>query len=187
MYYIVGIDEAGRGPLAGPVAVGVCAVLSTFDFTILDGIRDSKTLSEKQREEWYTRLVQASLTHSVALVGARIIDRDGIQRAIRLGLSRALRRVAVSYDSTVLLDGGLRAPERYKEQTTIIKGDSSEPLIAAAAILAKVTRDRYMLRQHLKYPQYGFDQHKGYGTAQHRAAIEQHGLTPLHRATFCHI
>ncbi len=187
MHWLVGIDEAGRGPLAGPVAVGVFAVPEDFDIRLLTGIRDSKKLSERQRELWYGRISALSAVCSVTLIGADHIDQDGIVHAIEEAMRRALERVPVDpADCRILLDGGLHAPTEYIEQRTIVRGDDTEPLISAAAILAKVTRDRHMRAHSVRYPGYGFESHKGYGTLSHRAAIRQYGLTPLHRRTFCH-
>lgn len=187
MQWLVGIDEAGRGPLAGPVAVGVFAVTVDFDRKTLAGIRDSKVLSERQREEWSRRISQLPAIRSVALVGASHIDRYGIVRAINTAMVRALKRLPASpEDCLVLLDGGLRAPSEYTAQHTIVRGDATEPLISAAAILAKVARDHYLRTQAKRFPEYGFEVHKGYGTVAHRAMIEQYGLCPLHRRTFCH-
>lgn len=188
MRWTIGIDEAGRGPLAGPVAVGVFAVPDDFNLNLLAGIRDSKKLSEKQREAWYATLMPLpTARHRVSMVSAGHIDRHGIQHAIRSALGHALEKLELdSRECIVLLDGGLRAPEQYTNQTTIIRGDNSEPTIAAAAILAKVTRDHYMVERANEYPAYGFDLHKGYGTALHMSAIKQYGLCALHRRTFCH-
>jgi ribonuclease HII len=184
--WVIGIDEAGRGPLAGPVAVGICAVDKAFDFTSLRDIRDSKTLSEKQREMWYKKLTALPhLRWAVGLTSATLIDRKGIQFAVRDALARGLTKVNVPITSCVLLDGGLHAPTQYRTQQTIIHGDAIEPLISAAAILAKVTRDRLMVRLGKKYPEYGFAVHKGYGTAAHRKAIVEYGLSRIHRVSFC--
>ncbi len=185
--YLVGIDEAGRGPLAGPVAVGVFVALPGFRMRALKGIRDSKTLSEAEREAWYAVLTTLPRArYAVAMTSAAVIDRIGIVPAVERALSRALASVDVSPTSAcVLLDGGLHAPALYTMQRTIIHGDATEPLISAAAILAKVTRDRYMVRLARQYPAYGFAVHKGYGTLRHREAVRTHGLSPLHRASFC--
>lgn len=187
MQWAIGIDEAGRGPLAGPVAVGVFAVPDTFDFTHLANIRDSKTLSEKQREKWFDTLNALPHTrHAVSLVDAQHIDTYGIVHAIRTAMEQALSELALApKDCTVLLDGGLHAPEAYTDQTTIVKGDATEPVISAAAMLAKVTRDRFMIAQAETFPRYEFERHKGYGTKAHRDAIQQHGLTVLHRKSYC--
>lgn len=190
--YTIGIDEAGRGPLAGPVAVGVACVPIDFDWALLPGVTDSKKLSEKQREEIFLTASQlqteGKIAVQVSLVGAHSIDRDGIVSAIRTGMARSLRRVGKdASESKVLLDGGLRAPRRFFKQETIIKGDQKEQVIGLASIAAKVTRDRYMVRkaEESALAPYDFKTHKGYGTKAHRAAIVKHGLSPLHRATFC--
>lgn len=186
MTWTVGIDEAGRGPLAGPVAVGIFAVNDEFDLGNLTGIRDSKTLTERQREAWHATIT--ALPHArfaVAMSNAATIDKRGIQHAVRSALARGLRQICVPYHAIILLDGGLYAPPSYVTQQTIIRGDATEPLISAAAILAKVTRDRHMARVHRKHPAYGFREHKGYGTKLHRQAITEHGLSPLHRTSFC--
>jgi ribonuclease HII len=186
-HWVLGIDEVGRGPLAGPVGVGVFALPASADQAALNGIRDSKALTAKAREDWVELLRSHSRArHAVSLVGPRYIDQHGIAPAIRTALKRSLTKLALDpVQCTVYLDGGLKAPEHYADQHTIIRGDSSVPLIAAAAILAKVRRDRYMERMANRYPEYGFAQHKGYGTHAHRTAIGKHGLSPLHRASFC--
>lgn len=185
-HWTIGIDEAGRGPLAGPVAVGVCAVEQGFDMRALTGIRDSKTLSAKQRDEWYEKITALpELCFAVELSSAMVIDTQGIQYAVRDALNRALSVLALPHSSTILLDGGLYAPTEYTLQRTIIRGDATEPLISAAAILAKVTRDRLMTELDRQYPEYGFALHKGYGTVRHQKAIHEHGLSALHRQSFC--
>ncbi len=188
--YLIGIDEAGRGPLAGPVAVGAVLVPSDFDWSVLAGVRDSKKLSEKKREELFEQthaLEQSgSLRFAVATSSARYIDTYGIVPAIKRALAEALSRFDVApADCRVLLDGSLKAPEEYINQETIIRGDDREPVISLASIMAKVTRDRLMTRLAPKYPAYDFHVHKGYGTAAHRAAIAKSGLSGLHRASFC--
>jgi len=189
MRLTIGIDEAGRGPLAGPVAVGVFAVTSRFDMHTLKGIRDSKVMTPSERDEWYERLTTVPhMSWAVAMSTADTIDRYGIVPAISRALRRALARVATEPGRTsILLDGGLKAPRTYAAQQTIIRGDASEPLIAAAAVLAKVTRDRKMCSYARRYPQYGFERHKGYGTASHRYCIARYGLCSIHRTTFCHM
>jgi len=186
--HLIGIDEAGRGPLAGPVAVGVVCVPAAFDMAQLDEVDDSKKLTETKREALFVYLRNLpDLQVAVSLVGASTIDRRGIQYAIHLAMRRALVRLGHRPDQTYIqLDGGLHAPDSYVHQETIIKGDAKVKLIGAASIIAKVTRDHYMLRQHKNYPAYGFDKHKGYGTQRHQEAIRQHGLCTLHRATYCH-
>ena len=187
---IVGIDEAGRGPLAGPMVIAAVAVLGSrsgsptskgrSDF--LKGIRDSKKLTRLGRERWYRMLKKKAICQYVS-VSARSIDRDGISRAAREAIAKLLKKFSARAD-LVLLDGSLYAPPEYK-QKTIIKGDEKIPLVAAASIIAKVTRDRKMRTLHIKYPRYNFAQHKGYGTRAHFAAIRKHGLSEIHRKTFC--
>jgi ribonuclease HII len=188
--WIIGIDEAGRGPLAGPVAVGAVVVPKKFDFGYLDGIRDSKQLTPAAREAWYRRLRAlkraGALDFAVSFSSETIIDSRGIVPAISSALSRALARLHVApHACEVLLDGNLRAPSEYQMQKTIIHGDESEPLIALASIAAKVERDRRMVRLAREYPLYDFEVHKGYGTVSHRQKIEAHGFCELHRVTFC--
>ncbi|MEK7479686.1 MAG: ribonuclease HII [Patescibacteria group bacterium] len=190
MRYLIGIDEAGRGPLAGPVAVGAVMVPVDFDWSLLEGVRDSKKLSEKKREEFYTRaseLAQSKVLHfAVSTSSATYIDRYGIVPAIKRALAEALSRFDIEpHDCRVVLDGSLHAPAEYIHQETIIRGDDTEPVISLASIMAKVTRDRLMKRLSPKYPAYGFDAHKGYGTLLHRRAIAQFGLSDVHRTSFC--
>ena len=195
MEYLVGIDEVGRGPLAGPVAVGVLVqkqrprLCYKGEALISFGkIRDSKKFSEKQREEWFEIICaerqRGALDFSVSFVSHIMIDKRGLAWALRTATARALVRLAIPTDSAIFLDGGLRAPEIFKNQKTIIKGDEKIPVIALASIVAKVTRDHLMIRMAEKYPQYGFEKHKGYGTKEHFAAIKKHGLCPIHRRSF---
>ncbi len=186
MHYLIGIDEAGRGPLAGPVAVGVAAVPVDFDFSIFTGVKDSKQLSAIARKAWLAHMeMEPSLRYEVALVGNKHIDERGIVHAIRTAMHCALDRLKLNPNTcTVLLDGSLHAPSMYKNQTTIIKGDVTEPIISLASIAAKVRRDTYMVNIAKRYPAYGFEIHKGYGTRMHRERIVMHGPSPLHRRTF---
>lgn len=190
--WLIGVDEAGRGPLAGPVAVGVALVTRDFDWRQLPGVNDSKQLTEKKREEIFitARKLKASgcLNYAVAMISAKVIDQKGIVPAITLAMARALKRLDPSPgECCVKLDGGLRAPREYRAQETIIKGDSKEKVIALASIMAKVTRDRYMGRRAAlaAYAPYDFAIHKGYGTRAHRAAIAKYGLSPEHRQSYC--
>ena len=190
MKYFIGIDEAGRGPLAGPVAVGAVMVPLDFDWSLLEGVRDSKKLSEKKREEFFARAVELqesqTLRFAVSTSSAAYIDTYGIVPAIKRALAEALSRLeAEPKDCRVLLDGSLKAPAEYIRQETIIRGDDTEPCISLASIMAKVTRDRLMKRLSAKYPEYDFHVHKGYGTLAHRSAIQVYGLSEVHRTTFC--
>jgi ribonuclease HII len=188
--FLIGIDEAGRGPLAGPVAVGAVIVPYDFDFSLVADVRESKQLSAAARELWYARLRalkrEGALDFAVSLSSAAVIDQRGIVPAVQSSLDRALRKIAKEAAlCEVRLDGGLHAPEEFADQTTIIRGDESEPVIALASIAAKVTRDRLMMRMGLRYPGYSFEVHKGYGTLAHRRAIHASGLSEIHRASFC--
>jgi ribonuclease HII len=198
--YVAGIDEAGRGPLAGPVAVGVLLVsverLSEVrkifkSLRVKNGypFRDSKQLSEKERMSIYVLLKQLRnarvLNFTVSLVGASVIDKKGIVASIKLGMKRALKRVGCSPTQTkVYLDGSLRAPQNFSIQETIIKGDQRKLEIALASICAKVERDRYMTNQSKNFPDYGFSRNKGYGTQEHRKAIQKKGKCVLHRESY---
>lgn len=193
--YVAGIDEAGRGPLAGPVAVGV-ALVAIGDLELvcetLSEIRDSKKLSAQKREDWALvarKLERAGRVRSrVSLVGHTHIEERGIISAVKTGMARSLARLDIEPGATyLLLDGGLRAAGAYTSQETIIGGDNKEPLIALAAILAKVRRDAYMTRMAYKHPHYTFDEHKGYGTKEHLKQIRKHGLSPIHRRNFVHV
>ena len=188
--WIIGIDEAGRGALAGPVAVGAVAVAHDFDWSLLQGVRDSKQLSPKRREEIFLcarALARAgTLEYRVALVGASIIDQAGITHAVAMGINRAMTKLSCApAHADVRLDGLLKAPAHYTNQQTIVRGDQTEPAISLASIMAKVTRDRYMVRIAKQHSTYAFEIHKGYGTRVHQAALREHGLCVLHRRTFC--
>lgn len=165
-------------------------VPADFDMHFFRGIRDSKQLTADRREAWYGKIRQAqregTLSYAVSLASHAVIDRRGIVPAVSTALFRTLKRLSADPSACrVLLDGNLKAPAIFAFQKTIIRGDVTEPLISAAAIMAKVTRDRLMRRMGDRYPQYGFETHKGYGTRMHRAAILRYGLCAIHRATFC--
>jgi ribonuclease HII len=188
--YIIGIDEAGRGPLAGPVCVGVVVIPIGFDWTQIENVRDSKKLSEKKREEVFARVkelsAQKALMYSVGFSSCTIIDTRGIVYAIQSAMARALKNLPVDpLLCEVLLDGSLVAPEHFIHQRTIIGGDDIEPSISLASICAKVSRDALMVRESVSYPEYNFEVHKGYGTKTHIEKIRAHGLSPLHRTSFC--
>ncbi len=195
MKFIVGIDEVGRGPLAGPVTVGV-VLCEEKTYTKLKKNKklpplgkDSKKLKEKDREKYVKVLEelkkQKVINFSVVHVSNTIIDTKGISYAIKKGIKDGFKNLKIKQRNTeVLLDGGLKAPEGFK-QKTIIKGDEKEKIIAWASILAKVSRDELMLKIGKKYPEYGLQIHKGYGTAKHRKAIQKHGVSKVHRLSFC--
>ena len=187
--YIIGIDEAGRGPLAGPVVVAGVYVSREMQADFLRrGIRDSKKLTAKKREEWFRFLTaHPKIRWSVTSVWPRVIDRINIAQAANLGARRVYAKLCsdlrLVQEQFVQLDGGLVLPPPILHEV-IIKGDEKIPAIAAASIIAKVTRDRIMLRLHKKYPQYRFDLHKGYGTELHREMIRLHGPSRTHRQSF---
>jgi ribonuclease HII len=188
---IAGIDEAGRGPLAGPVAVGIFAVQERdlpYVRKIFRGVKESKQLSPEEREKWYERIENAAerklCAYHVSLKGARVIDAKGINSAIRLSINSCLTTLDVPHTAFILLDGGLRAPRAYAHQRTIIKGDEKEMLIALASICAKVARDRRMVEFSKRYPEYHFHVHKGYGTKAHVDEVRVFGLCPIHRRSF---
>jgi ribonuclease HII len=190
--YLVGVDEAGRGPLAGPVAVGVVCVEEGFDIlAAFPGLNDSKKLTEKKREALFALLQEemkkGTVQAVVHLASAQKIDAGGIVPAVRSALYTGVRKLLPNpEEGRVLLDGSLRAPEEYRQET-IIGGDGTVPAIMLASIAAKVTRDRYMRKMALDYPQYAFETHKGYGTKLHYELIREHGACELHRRTFLHL
>ncbi|HBH71618.1 MAG TPA: ribonuclease HII [Candidatus Yonathbacteria bacterium] len=199
--HIIGIDEVGRGPLAGPVAVGAVCIYAEHHKRVtklFPVIKDSKKLTAKLRDEWNKRIFEAEslgyLSCAVSFVPPSVIDKKGLSYAIRTALEKALnsieqksprpRRESADSDVKVLLDGGLRAPFHYLHQETIIKGDEKELSIALASIVAKVARDKKMIALSKNFPEHGFEKHKGYGTHAHYKAIKKHGITPHHRKSF---
>lgn len=208
--YVIGIDEVGRGPIAGPVAV--CA----FKLPITDyqparrqggllienakeelkiPLRDSKKLSRKHREVWFEFLKKekerGNCDYAVSFVSSENIDKFGIAKCIRKALDSSLLNLLKTSSLEpsyykLMLDGGLKAPKEYIYQETIIKGDESHPIISLASIVAKVSRDRIMYRYAKEFPEYGFDKHVGYGTKVHYEAIKKHGQLSIHRKSFIH-
>lgn len=189
--YSLGIDEVGRGPLAGPVAVGVVRTsLSRVQYSkLLFGIRDSKKATKEEREKWYKNALvwkkEKKIDWSVVFKSSYYIDTRGITHSIRRCMKEGIKKVNGVFDDEYLLDGGLKLPQDYIRQKTIIRGDSKEPLIALAATIAKVVRDRRMEQLAKRYPAYKFELHKGYGTKIHRESIRKFGLSKIHRKTFC--
>lgn len=177
---ICGIDEAGRGPLAGPVVVA--AVILTKD-SIIEGVNDSKKVSEKKREEIYEKIIEEAISYSVGIIDQKEIDRINILNATKEGLTTAIKGLRVRPDR-ILVDALTKIDTCQIPYTSIIKGDAKSYSIAAASIIAKVTRDRIMRQWDEIYPQYGFIKHKGYGTKMHMDAIKEYGLCPLHRRSF---
>lgn len=176
---ICGADEAGRGPLAGPV---YAAAVILDDKRPIKGLADSKKLSEKKRNALAEEIKQHAAAWAIATASAAEIDEINILQASLLAMKRAIEALSLKPDE-VLVDG-LYCPDTGIPSRAIVKGDSSEPAISAASILAKTARDAAMLQMHAQYPQYGFDAHKGYPTAAHLAAIKLHGITAEHRKSF---
>ena len=177
---IAGVDEAGRGPLAGPVCV---AAVILDPARPVDGLGDSKQLSERRREALYPLIVERALAWRIEFVEAGEIDALNILQATLLGMRRAVAALSPAAEHA-LIDGN-RVPDGMPcAATAIIDGDASEPSIMAASILAKVARDARMRELHVHYPQYGFDRHKGYPSAMHREALQMHGPCPQHRRSF---
>jgi ribonuclease HII len=175
---IAGVDEAGRGPLAGPV---VAAAVVFPAGTRLEGLDDSKKISPKKREVLFG-LIQSIADVGIGIVSEKIIDQINILQAARLAMRAAVQNLKVTPDC-LLIDGNSRIDLALKQQT-IVQGDALVASIAAASIIAKVTRDRLMMDYHKQFPDYGFDQHKGYPSPSHIAAIRQNGFSPIHRKTF---
>ncbi len=230
--YIVGIDEVGRGPIAGPVAVAAFTLRINYELPInnyelkLPKLKDSKKLSKKQREIWFKFLKkqkeEGNCDYAVSFVSSENIDKFGIAKCIQKALNESLAKLTsqevlfmrssparpkvrsggdeggqgarpsqkelpVSLASyQIFLDGGLHAPTEYINQETIIRGDELHPVISMASIVAKVTRDNVMTKYSKEYPDYGFENHSGYGTKAHYEAIKKHGQTLIHRKTFIH-
>ena len=174
-----GVDEAGRGPLAGPVVAA--AVIFPAKINIV-GLDDSKKISPKKREELYPQIQAEAIAYGVAIVSREVIDEINILQASRLAMKKAVEQLQPVPD-LLLIDGNQKIDSTL-DQWAIVKGDSKSLSIAAASVLAKVTRDRIMEDYHKLYPQYEFHRHKGYGTKLHRALIEEHGPCPIHRSTF---
>lgn len=178
-HVIAGIDEAGRGPLAGPVSIGAC-ILPPDCF--IEKLNDSKKLSEKQREILYDKIIECAIAWKVIFVSEEDIDQKNIYQATVDGMYQSVAELNVSPDA-VLIDA-VPLPKLTQPSHSLIKGDQKSASIAAASILAKVTRDRLMEKYDRIYPQYGFAKHKGYGTTEHVAAIREYGPCPIHRKTF---
>ena len=178
-HLICGVDEAGRGPLAGPV---FAAAVILPEGHIIEGVNDSKKLSEKKREQLFDKIIEEALDFSIASASETEIDEYNILNATYLAMQRAVEGLSKKADYA-LIDGN-RMPPLSIDGETVIKGDALSASIAAASILAKVSRDRYMLEMAQVYPQYQFEKHKGYGTKLHYEMLDAYGPCPLHRQTF---
>ena len=184
---VLGVDEAGRGPLAGPVVAG-CVILHLDDVPrCFPDLNDSKKMSESRRDVLFDLIRERAHAHGVGIVSAEVIDDINIleatRRAMHLSIQDCLKGSDISPD-VLLIDGHLALPGYRGEQWPLVKGDSRSWSIAAGSILAKVTRDRLMKEYEERYPGYGFAQHKGYGTVHHRTAMAALGLSPIHRRSF---
>ncbi len=178
--YICGIDEAGRGPLAGPVVVA--GVIMPKD-SMIEGVNDSKKVSEKKREKLYDIIIEEAISYSVAIIGQDVIDNINILNATKQGVTTVVEELDVK-PNLILVDALTHIDTKGIPYDSIIKGDAKCYNISAASIIAKVTRDRIMREWDKVYPQYGFINHKGYGTAKHIAALKEYGPCPIHRRTF---
>lgn len=176
---LCGVDEAGRGPLAGPVCAAAVILPRGLE---ISGLNDSKKLSEKRREALYDVIISSAMAYGIAFADVEEIERLNILHATFLAMNRAIAQLSVRPE-LALIDGN-RDSDIEVLSRCIVKGDSRCADIAAASILAKVTRDRHMIKMAEQYPQYGFEQHKGYGTKQHYAALREYGATPIHRMSF---
>lgn len=176
---ICGVDEAGRGPLAGPVCA---AAVILPPHTEIPGLNDSKKLSDKKRRELFPVIQEKAIAYGIAFATEQEIDELNILQATFLAMRRAIEQLEGKADFA-LIDGN-RETDFGLPVMTVVKGDSRSANIAAASVLAKVTRDEYMEKLALEYPQYGFEVHKGYGTKAHYAALTEHGACPVHRMTF---
>ncbi len=177
---ICGIDEAGRGPLAGPVVVA--GVIMPKD-SMIEGVNDSKKVSEKKREKLYDIILEEAISYSVAIIGQDVIDEMNILNATKQGVTKVIEGLDKK-PNLILVDALTHIDTKGIPYDSIIKGDAKCYHIAAASIIAKVTRDRIMRQWDEIYPQYGFINHKGYGTAKHIAALKQYGPCPIHRKSF---
>lgn len=176
---VCGVDEAGRGPLAGPVCAAAVILPAHID---IPGLDDSKKMSDKRRRELFPIIKEKAVAYGISLVDHQKIDEINILQATLLAMEQAISQLSVKPD-IALIDGN-REKDFGVPAKTVVHGDSLSASIAAASVLAKVTRDNYMLKMAELYPEYGFDIHKGYGTKAHYAALKEYGQSPIHRATF---
>lgn len=177
---ICGIDEAGRGPLAGPVVVA--SVIMPAD-SMIEGVNDSKKISEKKREKLYDQILEEAISYGVGIIGQDEIDEINILNATKKGLTMSLKELTVKPD-LIIVDALTHIDTMGIPYESIIKGDAKCYSISVASIIAKVTRDRIMREWDKVYPEYGFEKHKGYGTSAHIEAIKKYGLCPIHRKSF---
>jgi ribonuclease HII len=181
--WLIGVDEVGRGPLAGPVVV--CGVILDLS-KVIDGVNDSKALSEKKRELLFKEIYAKAIEKKVVSISEKCVDEMNIFKATYMGMKRCVEDWVGRKNAFVIVDGNQAIPGiDSRLQLPLVKGDAKSASVAAASILAKVTRDQIMKSYARKYPQYHFEKHKGYGTKEHFALIEKYGLSEIHRKTFC--
>jgi len=176
---VAGVDEAGRGPLAGPVCAA--AVILPED-VVIEGINDSKKLTEKKREQLFDIICEKAIAYSIEFASPDVIDEINIKQATSLAMHNAVQNLDIKADY-VIIDGNDKIPYEIPYEY-VVKGDAKSQTIAAASILAKVSRDRLMVKLDSEYPEYGFAKHKGYGTKMHCEAIQKYGVLPIHRKSF---
>ena len=179
--FIAGVDEAGRGPLAGPVCVA-CVIMPLDEDKIIEGINDSKKLTEKKRDELYDKIISTAIAYKIHFVDEKVIDNINILNATKEGMAFCINNMSCTPD--IVLVDAVKDLKTDVECIPIIKGDTKSYSIAAASILAKVSRDRLMLEYDKKYPQYAFAKHKGYGTKVHVEALKKYGKCEIHRESF---
>lgn len=177
---LCGVDEAGRGPLCGPVC---CAAVVLKDDFCCEEINDSKKISEKKREKLFDVIIENCISYSIVFIDAQTIDKINILNASLLGMKQAVKELGLTPD-LVIVDGNKVPPEMETQTRAVVKGDAKSLSIAAASILAKVSRDRYMQQLHEKYPQYRLDKHKGYPTKLHYELLTEYGIQDFYRKTF---
>ncbi|MBQ9846043.1 MAG: ribonuclease HII [Oscillospiraceae bacterium] len=177
---LCGVDEAGRGPLCGPVC---CAAVVLRDDFVCEEINDSKKISEKKREKLFDIIIENALAYSIVFVDPKTIDEINILNASLLGMKNAVKSLGLTPD-LVIVDGNKVPPQMDVQTNAVVKGDAKSLSIAAASILAKVSRDRYMEKLHQEYPQYRLDKHKGYPTKLHYELLEEHGIQDFYRRSF---
>lgn len=183
--FIAGLDEVGRGALAGPVGAGAVIFPTGIDISLLDGVRDSKELTPAQRESLSPRIKKVALAFGVGMVSCELVDEIGIVEATRRAMAQAIKKLGLR--PHYLLVDFIKLPRIDLPQKAIIDGDKLSLSIACASIIAKVTRDHLMIKVEKKYPGYGFARHKGYGTPEHLDCLERLGPCPIHRRTFAPI
>lgn len=182
---IIGLDEVGRGALAGPlVAAAVVMSVKNNKICRLRGVNDSKKLSSKKREKIFDKIIEKSLAWGLGIVSSQVIDEIGIQKANILAMEQAVEKIKIILEPEFLLTDYLRLEKSNLPQENIVRGDAKVYSIACASILAKVVRDNILKAEHRHYPKYGFDKHVGYGTRRHLRVLKKHGPSPIHRKTF---